>query len=91
MLVPSEPPMTTVTNFTFADQVGIHYTMASRLRNGERKPGLSTVIATLKAFDLTCDQVLGWLAAIDEGAEQSGRWLRDNIFEPKAAPIPAAG
>jgi len=91
MLVLSEPPMTTVTNFTFAERVGIHYTMASRLRNGERKPGLSTVIATWRAFDLSCQQVLSWLAAIDEGAEQSGRWLRDNIFEPKATPVSAAG
>lgn len=83
--------MTTVTNVQFADQVGIHYTMASRLRNGERKPGLSTVIATWKAFDLSCSEVLGWLAAIDDGPVASGRWLREHIFEPQATPLPAAG
>jgi hypothetical protein len=73
--------MTTVTNFHFADLTGLHYTMASRLRNGERKPGLSTVIAVFKAFALTCDDLLEWLDAIDQGAEQSGIWLRANIFE----------
>lgn len=102
MLVPSEPPMTTVTNFEFAEQVGIHYTMASRLRNGERRPGLATVINTWRAYTLTCEQVLGWLDAIENdyfveketgvpGATYSGRWLRDHIFEPKATPVSAAG
>lgn len=76
--------MSTITNTDYAKAVGRDYTMASRLRNGERKPGLSTVIATIKAYALTCEQVVAWLEAIDEGAEASGQWLRDNVFSRAA-------
>lgn len=79
--------MTTITNTDFADAVGIHFTMASRLRNGERKPGLSTVISTIRAYHLDCDQIVGWLNAIDRGASYSGVWLRDNIFNKLVEPM----
>lgn len=72
----------TITNATYASAVGCHFTMASRLRSGERKPGLATVIATIRAYDLTCDQVVDWLRAIELGAYYSGVWMRRNIFEP---------
>lgn len=75
--------MTTITNLQFAKSVGLHHTMASRLRNGERKPGLATVIATMRAYNLTSEQVSDWLDAIDKGAPASGAWLRSNIFVPR--------
>lgn len=82
----------TVTNFDFANRVGIHYTMASRLRNGERRPGLTTVISTMRAFGLTGDDVTEWLEAIADGPVASGRWLRENVFDAAdAATLPAAG
>ncbi len=83
----------TVTNFEFADRVGIHYTMASRLRNGERRPGLATVIRTMRAFELTGDEVTEWLDAISAGPSDSGRWLRAHVFERATNPatLPAAG
>lgn len=71
---------TALTNLQFARSVGLHHTMASRLRNGERKPGLATVIATMRAYNLTCDQVTDWLDAIEKGAAASGVWMRANVF-----------
>lgn len=81
-----------ITNFEYAAAVGIHYTMASRLRNGDRLPGLKTVISTIKAYGLDCEQVTAWLEAIDEGSEESGAWLRANIFgDADTTALPAAG
>jgi len=79
--------MTTITNSDFADSVGLHFTMASRLRNGERKPGLSTVIATIRAYDLSCDEILDWLSAIERSAHASGQWLQKNIFSRSVEPV----
>ena len=82
----------TVTNFDFAAKTGIHYTMASRLRNGERKPGLATVTATKDAFQLSDAEVTEWLDHIAQGAEQSGKWLREHIFDaPSPEALPATG
>lgn len=72
--------MTTVTNAEFADAAGVHFTMASRLRNGERRPGVETLCAIIRAYHLTCDQVVDWLAAIEAGPKESGAWLQANIF-----------
>ena len=82
--------MSTLTNLQFAQATGLHHTMASRLRNGERSPSISTVIATQRAFRLTCEQLVGWLAAIELGSAASGAWLRENVFDRGAAPLPEA-
>ena len=71
------PPLT---NPEFARRVELHFTMASRLRNGERLPGLATFIRVVKEFSLSDDKIREWLMAIDKGEEASGQWLRDNIF-----------
>lgn len=80
------------TNTAFADAVGIHFTMASRLRNGERTPGLSTVIRTVKAYGLTGEQVLEWFDELERGPRESGAWLRRNVFnrQPVIMPEPPA-
>jgi transcriptional regulator with XRE-family HTH domain len=83
--------MTTLTNLQFAQATGLHHTMASRLRNGERSPSISTVIATQRAFGLTCEQLVGWLAAIELGPVASGAWLREHIFDRGTAAISEAG
>ena len=70
----------TLTNSRFAEAIGIHHTMASRLRNGERSPSIRTVIATQKAFDLSCSDLVDWLEAIDHGPDSSGEWLRKHVF-----------
>jgi len=84
--------MTTLTNLDFATATNLHHTMASRLRNGERSPSIQTVIATQKAFDLTCEDLVAWLDAIDRGPDASGVWLREHVFiRERAAPISASG
>ena len=83
--------MTTLTNQQFAQATGLHHTMASRLRNGERSPSISTVIATIRAYDLGCDDILGWLTAIEQGAGFSGAWLREHIFDRGTAAVPETG
>jgi transcriptional regulator with XRE-family HTH domain len=70
----------TPTNTEFADKIGLHHTMASRLRNGERSPSIQTFIAVKRAYGLTCEQVDAWLDAIARGNEASGVWLRKEIF-----------
>jgi hypothetical protein len=79
--------MTTITNTDFASAIGVHFTMASRLRNGERKPGLTTVIRTMHAYQLTCSEIVAWLKAIDTSASASGAWLRANVFSRSATPL----
>jgi transcriptional regulator with XRE-family HTH domain len=71
---------TALTNPQFAKRVGIHFTMASRLRNGERLPSLPTFIRVMQEFELPAEKVKEWLDAISQGEEASGKWLRDNIF-----------
>lgn len=78
--------MTTMTNQEFADSVGIHFTMASRLRSGDRRPGLATVIAVIRAYSLDCDEVVAWLEAIEQGPKESGEWLRAHIFNEPIEP-----
>lgn len=82
---------TPVTNFDFAERVGVHHTMASRLRNGSRSPSTHTLIRVVEAYNLDCDQVMEWLDAIRKGTEASGAWLRENVFAPDTASLPAAG
>lgn len=84
---------TQITNTEFAERVGLHHTMASRLRNGERLPSLPTFIRTMRAFELDCDETLEWLDAVAKGSEASGAWLRQHVFSPRAdaASLPEAG
>ena len=78
---------TPMTNQQFAEATGLHHTMASRLRNGERLPSISTVIATQRAFGLSCDQLVDWLAEIEKGARHSGSWLREHVFDRGTTPV----
>lgn len=72
--------MTALTNPQFAQRVDIHFTMASRLRNGERLPSLTTFIKVMQEFNLSAEQTKEWLDAIAKGEEASGKWLQANIF-----------
>lgn len=69
-----------LTNFEFANKTGMHFTMASRLRNGERQPSLTTFIRVVREFALSPAQTFEWLQAIEKSADASGAWLRDNLF-----------
>jgi len=69
-----------ISNVEYARRVGVHHTMASRLRSGQRRPATDIITATARAFDLTADEVSEWLEAIDGGPEMSGAWMRANVF-----------
>jgi transcriptional regulator with XRE-family HTH domain len=47
-----------VTNDDFARQLGIHFTMASKLRNGSRKPSIDTLLRIREAYDIDGNALL---------------------------------
>jgi transcriptional regulator with XRE-family HTH domain len=67
-------------NTDFGRRVGVHFTMASRLRNGHRVPSPQTMLAIKKAFSLTADEVNAMLEAADT-PDTFGVWARANLFE----------
>lgn len=75
-------PAPSLTNSEFAKRTGVHFTMASRLRNGDRVPSLHTFTRVIKEFNLSDEQIREWLAAIESSPEESGKWLTANIFGP---------
>lgn len=44
-----------MTNPQFAELIGMHFTFASRLRTGQRKPSLSTMVKISSLFDWSLD------------------------------------
>lgn len=70
-----------ITNEEFASRVGIHFTMASKLRNGSRKPSVETLIAMRDAFGLDGNDILD---AYSKGAESLGEYVRQAIFNEES-------
>lgn len=71
--------MARMTNEDFGDKVGCHYSMASRLRNGERLPSRDLLRRIISAFGLNRAEAY---EAYDQGREEFSRYLRDTVFEP---------
>jgi transcriptional regulator with XRE-family HTH domain len=69
-----------VSNADFARRVGVHFTMASRLRNGHRVPSPYTLIKIREAFGLTPLEVDEMLQSC-ETDQQFGTWAREHLFE----------
>lgn len=69
-----------VSNTDFANRVGVHYTFASRLRNGQRVPSMATVTAIREAFGLTGKQTTDMMDAIAQGPSVFGEWVNTNLF-----------
>ena len=69
-----------VSNTDFANRVGVHYTFASRLRNGQRVPSMATVTAIREAFELNSKQTTDMMDAIAAGPADFGYWVNDNLF-----------
>lgn len=67
-----------LTNEQFGERVGVHFTMASRLRNGMRLPSVGTLRRIVKEFDLDVNEALG---AHGKGSAEFGRYLRKRVFE----------
>lgn len=83
------PPKAT-SNTDFARRVGVHYTMASRLRNGRRVPSAATLTSIKRAFGIHGADSDAMMLALEEGQESFGKWLRENVFEDseQKAPLP---
>jgi transcriptional regulator with XRE-family HTH domain len=71
--------MARMTNEEFGDKVGCHYSMASRLRNGERLPSRDLLRRIISAFGLNRAEAY---EAYDQGSKAFSQYLRDTVFEP---------
>lgn len=79
-----------VTNSEFARRVGCHFTMASKLRNGERLPSGQMLAKIIREFGLRSgaqDEVLAAMA--DRDSEAMSAALRRHVFRAEA-PLHAA-
>lgn len=78
-----------MTNTEFAQRVidagaDCSPSMASRLRNGERKPSIKLAHTIAVAFDFTPTQREDFFVSIWEGEEACGEFLRANVFGVKS-------
>jgi transcriptional regulator with XRE-family HTH domain len=77
---------TRITQQQFADAIGVHFSMASRLLNGQRRPSPPTMDRIANAFHLDRDKLFdAYLAGRDaDGRYVIATFLNDNIdFEPE--------
>lgn len=71
-----------ITNQEFADRVGCHFSMASRLRAGKRLPAVALMRRISKEFKVPMDVLSD---AHAKGPEAFGRVLRERVFKEEAA------
>lgn len=76
---------TPLTNQEFADAVGCHHSMASRIRGGKRLPGLPLVESISKAYGIP---VASLLAARKKGEDAFGEFITKKIFDKGLRPTP---
>lgn len=62
-------------NPEFAEALGMHPTMVSRLRNGRRSPSLHTFDAICSALQLSPREVAEGLSACAAGGDVQATWL----------------
>lgn len=74
-----------LTNEQFGERVGVHFTMASRLRNGMRLPSVTTLSNITREFNLDPQDAL---EAYRGGAEAFGRFLRERVFDVPEPGVP---
>lgn len=78
-----------MTNAEFAEAVGCHHSMASRLRAGKRVPSAGLLARIVEAFPLTPEETARMFESLQEedAAQAFGRWLSDTVFDraPAAA------
>jgi hypothetical protein len=67
-----------VTNSEFARLTGCDYTMASKIRNGSRKPSTGLFTRIILVFDLDAKEAV---AAYAGGAVLFSDFLRRNVFD----------
>lgn len=74
------PTRAPVSNTVFGRAVGVHFTTASRYRNGDRVPSTGVALKIAEAFDLDPGDIL---RAIRDGREAFGHFMRMNVFGPE--------
>jgi len=71
-----------VSNNEFANRVGCHFTMASRLRNGLRTPSAPMLAKIVRAFpqvERHMDPM--WDALENDDSTAFGQWLTEQVFD----------
>lgn len=76
------PTREPVSNAEFGRAVGVHFTTASRLRNGERLPSTRVASRIIRVYGLDPGETLNAIAA---GGTAFGHFLRMNVFGPEPA------
>ena len=79
--MPSNRTNKATSNADFVRRVGVQYTYASRLRNGERLPSMHTLQSIRSAFKLDDSQYISMLDAVARGPEYFGAWANRHLFE----------
>lgn len=74
---------TRVTNYEFGERVGCDFTMASRLRNGQRLPSRDLLQRIVSVFELDPREALN---ATSEGPEVFSAYLREKVFDAAQNP-----
>lgn len=67
-----------MTNEEFAQRVGCHFTMASRMKNGERLPSVKTLVRISDEFNLPISTLT---QAHTQGPVAFSKLLRERVFE----------
>lgn len=66
-----------VTNSQFAAAIGVHFTMASRYRNGQRVPSTKVLQKIAQEYELPIDELV---TAATAGGRQFGHYMRIHLF-----------
>lgn len=72
-----------LTNREFGDAVGIHHSMASRIRNGKRLPGIDTIGRIAEVYGIPEKRLLD---ARKKGEEAFGRLIQKEIVDKGLRP-----
>ena len=67
-----------VTNAAFAQRVGCNYTMASKIRNGTRRPSGGLLTRIILAYELDAEQAIEAYAG---GPVVFGDYLTEHVFK----------
>lgn len=76
------PTKTPVSNASFGRAVKVHFTTASRYRNGERVPSTDVALRIVKEYGLDLEEMIEAMAG---GREVFGHYIRMNVFGPEPA------
>lgn len=71
--------MTRLTNPQYAERAGCDYTTASKIRNGQRLPGLWLFAKTMVEFDLDANEAV---RAYLKGRQAFAAFLNRTVFDP---------